>query len=75
MFIQYTYVIDMAIYILSGTCFYDIYPHSDAEIIITVIFMVLGSLLYGKIFGDLENAMVLLDEQKSERKFIFTYFS
>jgi len=66
--VQYSYVFDMAVYILSGTCFYDIYPNSNAEIIFAVFAMVLGSLIYGKLFGDLEHAMLLHEEQKSHAK-------
>ena len=70
-FIEYTHTVDMAVCVLAGTCFNDIYPHSHSEIILTMIFMVIGSLLYGKIFGDLEHAIVLLKAEKSLKKLFF----
>lgn len=62
---------DMAIYLLSGTCFGDIYPINNGEIAISIIFMVYGFLLYGKIFGDLEHVLVLLKDEKAQKEYSF----
>lgn len=70
-FMQYTFSFDMAVYVLSGTCFFDIGPSSKAEIGLTVFFMAYGFLLYGKIFGDIEHTIVLLKKENDKKKFLF----
>ena len=61
-----------ATYVLTGTSFNDVYPVSNNEFTLTLLLMVMGALIYGKMFGDFEKAMHLLNHEKHLKKFILS---
>lgn len=44
-------------YSLTGCSFNDVYPVSNDEFIFSLILLIIGSIIFGKIFGDFEKAM------------------
>lgn len=55
-------------YVLTGTSFNDIHPVNKTEIGLSLILLVMGALIYGKIFGDFEKAMHLINQEKHIKK-------
>lgn len=55
-------------YVLTGTSFNDVYPITKTETVLSLFLLVMGSLIYGKIFGDFEKAMHLIQNEKQLKK-------
>jgi len=57
-----------ATYVLTGTSFNDVHPVTKHEFALSLSLLVMGALIYGKIFGDFEKAMHLINHEKHLKK-------
>ena len=58
-----------ATYVLTGTSFNDVKPVTKYEFSLNLFLLVMGALIYGKIFGDFEKAMHLINHEKHLKKY------
>lgn len=58
---------------LTGTSFNDVKPVTKNEFTLCLVLLALGALIYGKIFGDFEKAMHLLNNEKELKKYINSF--
>lgn len=64
----YLNCLNLAVYSLTGTSFNDVYPVSQLEIYIVLAFLISGGLIYGKIFGDCEKTMLMLEREREMKR-------
>ena len=68
---QYILALEWAVSSMTGSCFGDVIPMTDIEVLASVIIMVIGSTFYGQIFADFESIIYVSRMEKLEKKFFF----
>ncbi|EAS07210.2 cyclic nucleotide-binding domain protein (macronuclear) [Tetrahymena thermophila SB210] len=61
-YIKYVIGLEWAVESMIGSCFGDVYPHTDGEIFLTFFSMIAGAVFYCKIFSDF-NSIIQINQQ------------
>lgn len=72
---QYMLALEWSVSTMTGTCFGDVNPTTDLEILAAVMIMIIGSTFYCQIFADFETIIYVLRLEKLEKMFFLFHFS